>query len=128
LKQPRRFLYVLLRPQWRSWLVRGAYGLTAYGAVVSVWLIAQLAGAQAWAEVLLWPGAALAAFSAVYTAFLFAQAKGRDFWQNPLLSMHLLAHALLAGGAVWILADILLGTEAGDTPRFFLMATLVFSL
>src|SRR5262249_14282551 len=28
LKRPDRFLYVLLRPQWRSWLVRGAYILT----------------------------------------------------------------------------------------------------
>jgi len=98
LKQPRRFLYVLLRPQWRSWLVRGAYGLTAYGGLVTVWLIAHLAGAIALADILLWPGAILAVFAAVYTAFLFAQAKGRDFWQNPLLSVHLLAHALLAGG------------------------------
>ncbi len=31
LKQPKRFLYVLLRPQWQSWLVRGAYIITAYG-------------------------------------------------------------------------------------------------
>ena len=28
LKQPKRFLYVLLRPQWQSWLVRGAYIIT----------------------------------------------------------------------------------------------------
>src|SRR5262249_55147673 len=45
LKQPRRFLYVLLRPQWRSWLVRGAYALTAYGAVLTLWLIARLVNA-----------------------------------------------------------------------------------
>jgi Fe-S-cluster-containing dehydrogenase component/formate-dependent nitrite reductase membrane component NrfD len=128
LKQPRRFLYVLLRPQWRSWLVRGAYGLTGYGVVVTWWLIAHLAGALAVADTLLWPAAVLAVFSAVYTAFLFAQAKGRDFWQNPLLSVHLLAHALLAGGAVWLLADVLVGTEVGNPPRYFLMATLVFSL
>ncbi len=38
--------------------------------------------------------------TAVYTAFLFAQAKGRDLWQNPLFSMHLLAHAVLGAGAV----------------------------
>ncbi len=54
----------------------------------------------------------LAVFSAVYTAFLFAQAKGRDFWQNPLLSVHLLAHALLAGAAVWLIADVLWGGNA----------------
>src|SRR5262249_45348767 len=44
LKQPKRFLFVLLRPQWKSWLVRGAYLLTGFGALLSVWLMAQLAG------------------------------------------------------------------------------------
>ena len=37
---------VLMGPQWRSWLVRGAYGLTAYGAVLTMWLIAELVGAE----------------------------------------------------------------------------------
>jgi formate-dependent nitrite reductase membrane component NrfD len=128
LKQPRRFLYVLLRPQWKSWLVRGAYGLTAFGGIATLWLVAHWAGAFQLSEWLLWPGASLAVFSAVYTAFLFAQAKGRDFWQNPLLSVHLLAHALLAGGALWLLTDIFAGTESTITSRVFLAVTLVFSL
>jgi Fe-S-cluster-containing dehydrogenase component/formate-dependent nitrite reductase membrane component NrfD len=127
LKQPRRFLYVLLRPQWRSWLVRGAYGLTGFGVILTLWLGATLAGAGWLADLLLWPGTALAVFSAVYTAFLFAQAKGRDFWQNPLLSVHLLAHALLAGAAVWLIAETFSG---GDTAGawWVLTATLCFSL
>jgi Fe-S-cluster-containing dehydrogenase component/formate-dependent nitrite reductase membrane component NrfD len=128
LKQPRRFLSVLLRPQWRSWLVRGAYLLTGYGAVLTGWLVARLVGAAALAEVLVWPGVVLAACSAVYTAFLFAQAKGRDFWQNPLLAIHLLAHALLAGGAVWLLVDAVSGDGASRLPQLVLAATLVFSL
>jgi formate-dependent nitrite reductase membrane component NrfD len=128
LKQPKRFLYVLLRPQWRSWLVRGAYALTAYGGLLTVWLLAQLLGMQWLADALLWPGAVLAAVSAVYTAFLFAQAKGRDFWQNPLLSLHLLAHALLAGGAVWLIADVALAGTSSAVPRLFLIGTLFFSL
>src|SRR5262249_13421382 len=44
LKQPKRFLYVLLRPQWQSWLVRGAYIITAYGALLAVWLAAMYLG------------------------------------------------------------------------------------
>jgi formate-dependent nitrite reductase membrane component NrfD len=127
LKQPKRFLYVLLRPQWRSWLVRGAFGLTGFGIVLLLWLGATLAGADRFGDVLLWPGAALAVFSAVYTAFLLAQAKGRDFWQNPLLSVHLLAHAFVAGAAVWLLAATLVGQEA-SSPRQVLLATLVFSV
>ena len=128
LKQPKRFLYVLLRPQWQSWLVRGAYILTAYAAVVTLWFLLHLAGAERTADVLLWPGAVLATLSAVYTAFLFAQAKGRDFWQNPLLSVHLLAHALLAGGAVWLLLAGVMGTESAAQARSFTVCTLVFSL
>jgi hypothetical protein len=56
--------------------------------------------------------------------------------QNPLLAIHLLAHALLAGGAVWLLIDAVSGDGAvGQTllsgsslPRLVLAATLGFSL
>ena len=123
LKQPKRFLYVLLRPQWKSWLVRGAYALVIYGAVLSLWLIFLLFGANAIADILLWPGTIFAVIAAVYTAFLFSQSKGRDFWQNPLLSVHLLAHALLAGGAMWLL----FGGESLALPRAFTACTLIFS-
>jgi formate-dependent nitrite reductase membrane component NrfD len=114
LKQPKRFLYVLLRPQWQSWLVRGAYIITAYGAVLTVWLAASILGWRTLADALLWPGVILATLTAVYTAFLFAQAKGRDLWQNPMFSMHLLAHAVLGAGATWLLADVV----AGRTPQW----------
>ena len=114
LKQPKRFLYVLLRPQWQSWLVRGAYIITAYGAVLTVWLAASILGRHRVADAMLWPGVILATLTAVYTAFLFAQAKGRDLWQNPMFSMHLMAHAVLGAGATWLLADVV----AGRTPQW----------
>jgi Fe-S-cluster-containing dehydrogenase component/formate-dependent nitrite reductase membrane component NrfD len=122
LKQPKRFLYVLLRPQWRSWLVRGAYALTAYGGLLTIWLLARIVGLNGFADFLLWPCAFLAVVTAVYTAFLFAQAKGRDFWQNPLLSIHLLAHAMLAGSAIWLIVD------SGPESRLSLIAALIFSM
>src|SRR5205823_7458967 len=125
---PRRFLYVLLRPQWRSWLVRGAYALTAYGGLLTLWLLARLMNMPSFADFLMWPCAVLAVLAAVYTAFLFAQAKGRDFWQNPLLSVHLLAHALLAGGALWLLVDVALHVDLLSAAWGFLIGTLIFSL
>lgn len=127
LKQPRRFLYVLLRPQWRSWLVRGAYLLTGYGALLTMWLLAHLLGISGLASALFWPCALLAVGAAVYTAFLFAQAKGRDFWQNPLLPIHLLVHAALAGSAVWLLVDSLSGADI-STARTVTVCMLIFSL
>ena len=48
---------------------------------------------------LLWAGAALAVGVACYTAFLFGQAEGRDLWQSPLLPVHLVVQAVMAGAA-----------------------------
>jgi len=128
LKQPKRFLYVLLRPQWKSWLVRGAYFLVGYSIVLTVWLALVLLRATALADVLLWPAALLAIPTAVYTAFLFAQAKGRDLWQNPLLSVHLLVHALLAGGAVWLMVASVSSGADQAAPRVFTLVLLFASL
>ncbi|MCB0315279.1 MAG: polysulfide reductase NrfD [Calditrichae bacterium] len=101
LDQPTRFAYVLLRPQWRSWLVRGGYAITAYGGLLTLWGAAKFLGWNQLASIPMWGGAIFAVITAIYTAFLFAQAKGRDFWQSPTLPLHMLVHAFLAGGAVF---------------------------
>ena len=44
LGRPDRFLNVLFRPQWKSWLSRGAYIITAYGAILTLWLVASFLG------------------------------------------------------------------------------------
>jgi formate-dependent nitrite reductase membrane component NrfD len=102
LRQPRRFLWTLTRPQWRSWLVRGAFVITAYGAVLALYVLDGLGwlpfALPAW---LSWPGMLLAAATAVYTAFLFGQCKGRELWQSALLAPHLLVQALLAGAVLF---------------------------
>jgi formate-dependent nitrite reductase membrane component NrfD len=91
-----RFLWVLTRPQWKSWLSRGAYIMTAYAVVLVLILLVHITADRV-------PGpligiAALgAAGTAGYTAFLFNQAKGRDLWQSPVLPLHLLVHAVVAG-------------------------------
>ncbi len=102
LKQPRRFLYVLLRPQWRSWLVKGAYLITAFGAAVpAYWLVASLGALTAIEPVMRWIAMLLAVGAAVYTAFLLAQAKGRDYWQSSVLPWQMLAHSAMLGAA-WL--------------------------
>lgn len=101
LDQPLRFLYVLLRPNWSSWLVRGGYIITATGGVTALWLANGLFfKSAALFDVLAIPLALLALACAAYTGFLFGQCKGRDFWQSPALPMHMLNHAPLAGFAV----------------------------
>ncbi|MFJ9542474.1 4Fe-4S dicluster domain-containing protein [Streptomyces sp. NPDC101225] len=99
LEHPGRFFYLLTRPQWRSWLVRGGIVLTGYAAVLGLHLLAGLLGSTGLRQAAAAPGVPLAAMTAIYTAYLFAQAKARDLWQNPLLPAHLLVQAVLAGAA-----------------------------
>ena len=130
LTQPKRFLYVLLRPQWKSWLVLGGYALTLYGLALTLWAAAMLTGRTEAAEVIGWITAALAVITAVYTAFLFAQAKGRDFWQSPTLVLHMLLHAVLAGAAVFALALLFSAPDASWAAfvRNTLLVTIVLNL
>ncbi len=103
LKRPERFLWVLLRPQWGSWLVRGAYGITLYGAVATLGWWLQASSGSSTGALLLATAALLATFVAVYTGWLFGQAKGRDLWQSALSPIHLGFQAIVAGAAILLL-------------------------
>ena len=99
LEHPARFYMIFTRPQWRSWLVKGAFILAGYGAVLLVHAWFALSGRPHRILALAALGLPLAVAAAIYTAYLFAQAKARDLWQNPLLPAHLLVQAVLAGAA-----------------------------
>jgi formate-dependent nitrite reductase membrane component NrfD len=106
LKRPERFLYVLLRPQWGSWLVRGGVILAVHGGLLTAGLICSLMEPSAigdWIAYALIPSGAM---TAIYTAFLLGQCRARDFWQSPLLAVHLFLHAVTAGAAILVLLDI----------------------
>jgi formate-dependent nitrite reductase membrane component NrfD len=109
LKRPDRFAYVLLKSNLRSWLVWGAYILSAYSALLVLWMIGQLTGVAPLLGVVAVLGALAAVCSAAYTGFLFGQAEGRDFWQSPLLAPHLVAQAGAAGAALLTLGAAILG-------------------
>jgi Fe-S-cluster-containing dehydrogenase component/formate-dependent nitrite reductase membrane component NrfD len=101
LEQPTRFHWVLLRPNWNSWLVKGGYILTATGGVLTAVAAGWLLGFDDLVThpVTLGVGAVLAAATAVYTAFLFSQSKGRDLWQSPTMPLHMFTQAVIAGSA-----------------------------
>jgi formate-dependent nitrite reductase membrane component NrfD len=107
LEHPERFYMIFTRPQWRSWLVKGAFIIAGYSLVLALHFIASLAGSESLQVWLLIPGIPLSIMTAVYTAYLFGQAKARDMWQSPLLPPHLLAQALMLGGLVLCLATVL---------------------
>ena len=99
LEHPERFLLIFTRPQWRSWLVKGAFIIAGYTILLALHFIASLAGSLEVQRILIPLGLTLAGLTAIYTAYLFAQAKARDMWQNPLLPPHLLVQSLLLGAA-----------------------------
>jgi Fe-S-cluster-containing dehydrogenase component/formate-dependent nitrite reductase membrane component NrfD len=138
LERPERFLYILLRPQWKSWLTRGAVALIGFTVVVGLWwlleTIAYFSGPDEMTAtvtqsgdvsvvmipiglnnaltvvrpLLLWLGLPLAILVAIYTAFLFAQAEGRDLWQSPLLPFHLIVQSFVAGSGLLLILDLFL--------------------
>lgn len=115
LKRPDRFYYLLTRGNPGSWLVRGAWILSGYGAVLAVWFLLGIAGSGGVTEVVIWTGAVLGIGVAGYTAFLFAQAEGRDLWQSPMLLWHMVAGAFAAGGGFGLVVSLVI--EVGETTE-----------
>jgi formate hydrogenlyase subunit 6/NADH:ubiquinone oxidoreductase subunit I len=111
LKRPDRFFYLLTKGNPGSWLVRGAWILGAYAAVLGVWFIGGVADQGDLLRVTITVAAVVALGVAGYTAFLFAQAEARDLWQSPLLLWHMLAGALVVGGGASLIAAGLFGPE-----------------
>jgi len=107
LERPARFHWVLLRPNWNSWLVKGAYVITATGAYIGLVAVGWLLGVEAVVHPLsLGLGAVLGASTAVYTAFLFGQSKGRDLWQSPAMPAHMFAQSVVAGSATLVILGV----------------------
>ncbi len=126
LDQPKRFPYVLLRPQFGSWLVKGGYTITIYGTLLVLTGVALFFNWEVFFSIVFALSAPVAILIAIYTAFLFAQAKGRDFWQSPTLSLHMFIHAIMAGAAIFILLEYFIGIE--PSWMSFLKSTLAISI
>ncbi len=117
LDHPKRFYLIFTHGQRRSWLVKGAYIIAAYSAILVGHLLCSLIGSHQLQLALLVPGVPLAIMTAVYTAYLFAQAKARDLWQSPLLPPHMAVQAVLAGAAaLFIVAALLPGGMPSRLP------------
>jgi formate-dependent nitrite reductase membrane component NrfD len=104
LERPERFYYIVTRPNWTSWLARGAFLLMGHSAVVALWLLFAWIG---WTGAMSWlaPLAIAASVAATaYTGFLFAQGLARDLWQGPHNTIDLMVQAAAEGAAVMLLA------------------------
>jgi Fe-S-cluster-containing dehydrogenase component/formate-dependent nitrite reductase membrane component NrfD len=128
LEHPARFYMIFTRPQWRSWLVRGAFIIAAYSLVLALHFVYSVIGSTSRQKWLIVPGIPLSILTAIYTAYLFAQAKARDMWQNPLLPPHFLVQAIVLGCAVLSLSVLLGISQANDTLYFCFIAAVALHL
>ena len=106
LERPERFHYILTRSNWRSWMVWGAWFLTAHGALSALWLLFGSMHVVSALTALAWPVALVALLATSYTGFLFAQGLGRDLWQGPHAAIHLIAQSGAAGAASLLIASL----------------------
>lgn len=131
LKQPKRFLFIFLKPNLTSWMFWGSVALAAFATVSAAWLGLGLLGQFTSFDT--HPYFVALAFAAIpaslmgsgYTGFLFGQAEGRDLWQSPLLFWHLGVQALMVGsGALALAAPFVSLSETGQT---FIVRTLTLA-
>lgn len=102
LDRPERFLYVMLRPNWNSWLVKGAYILAAYGGILflsAVLVLFKPTDYLLYLEYMAYAGIPIAALTGVYTAWLLQQAKGRSWSRDGWLPAKFLVETAAIGGA-----------------------------
>ncbi|MFN8383441.1 MAG: 4Fe-4S dicluster domain-containing protein [Anaerolineales bacterium] len=114
LSQPKRFLNILLRPQWKSWVARGAYIIVTFTAVAGLWWLLE-AGAfwdilpagfvASIRPVASWIVFPFALGVVIYTAFLLGQAEGRDMWQSNLLPFQLFAQSMMVASGVFFVLN-----------------------
>ena len=122
LDRPERFLYVLLRPNWDSWLVKGAYVLAGFGAVLACSAAVLFFGLnQDYLEYLAYAGIPLAILTGVYTAWLFGQAQGRSWSNDNLLLLKFFTEMIVIG-----FASLILLTSSSAT--YLVMAAVLYYL
>jgi len=124
LYKPLAFIRLFTRPNWNSWLVKGAWVINAFVAVVVASLALRVFGLDAAANAVRWIGAVCGVGVAGYTAFLFAQCEGRDLWQSKWLLPHLLVQAVMCGSVV-LLTVVTRGTSAHEWLTVILAATTI---
>ncbi len=98
-----RFWKILIQPNTKSWLVKGAWVLTAFGALITLSLGLQALGYREAADLVRWLDLPVAVMASGYSAWLFGQCKGRDLWMEKGLFLQLVARAALMGAAMGML-------------------------
>ncbi len=82
LRKPERFYYILIRPNWSSWMTWGTYFIALDGIFTLFWVLAALVGASGTMNTLFLPTIVFGGLASIYTGFFFAQGAARDLWKG----------------------------------------------
>lgn len=102
LGRPERFYMLLTRGNPKSWLVRGGWLLSFYGALQGIAFLAALVNMTSVVHGLAWVGMALSPMVAGYSGLLFRQCEGRDLWSTPVAVPRMLTQAVAAGASLGV--------------------------
>jgi Fe-S-cluster-containing dehydrogenase component len=101
LDRPERFLYVLLRPNFSSWLVKGAVIISGFGGILALTTLVLIFDLdQNLLIYLAYIGIPFACLTGIYTAWLFQQAKARSWSKDKMLVWKFLFETTAIGSAV----------------------------
>jgi Fe-S-cluster-containing dehydrogenase component/formate-dependent nitrite reductase membrane component NrfD len=114
LRKPERFYFILIRPNWRSWMTWGTYFITADGILTALWVLAAIAGASGAMETLFWPAIAIGTMASIYTGFFFAQGRARDLWKGSENTLDIGVLTVVKGAGLLLFFATLLLTAASQ--------------
>jgi formate-dependent nitrite reductase membrane component NrfD len=87
-------------------MARGAFILTAHGAIGGLWVLAWLMDIPSLITLLAVLTLPVALGATGYTGLLFAQGLARDLWQGPHATIDLIAQAAMEGSAALLIAAL----------------------
>ncbi len=124
------FLRRLLNPTHKTPFVNGAYAITIFGILTLLFAISISYNWRVLSIIFIY----LTAFSAfsvsLYTSYLLGHHKKKHHWNSFALSVHMLGHSLMAGGAAYSIVDAFyhIGTTWGFYVDMVLQVVILINL
>ncbi len=128
LKRPERFYYILIRPNWGSWMSWGTYFIALDSLLTALWVLSAMGGATSWMNTLWWPTIVMAALASIYTGFFFAQAAARDLWRGSENTVDIAVQTVVKGAAGLIFFTTVFPVTDKTSALLFLGSVLTGSL
>ncbi|MBT4431123.1 MAG: polysulfide reductase NrfD, partial [Nitrospinaceae bacterium] len=99
LRRPERFYYILIRPNWGSWMTWGTYFIALDGIFTVLWILSAMSGAEGAMNTLYWPTIVMGSLASIYTGFFFAQGAARDLWKGSENTVDIAVQTVVKGAA-----------------------------